>query len=138
MKPALPSIWLGDFESKSEFDQVFQNSLNTSKIFDWIDDQLLVSRHPFSYPAFCAVCENTTKIKINWMFGGWSNLSNSIHPAWTETGICENCGLNSRMRALIDFLKNYIQIDTDLKVYIVEEITPFFKKIKSIISENNW
>jgi hypothetical protein len=42
------------------------------------------------------------------------------------------------MRALIDFLKNYIQIDTDLKVYIVEEITPFFKKIKSIISENNW
>lgn len=130
MKLALPSIWLGDFKSKSEFDQIFNNLLNTSKIYDWIDDRLLISRHPFAFPAYCVVCNKVTNIKIDWMYGGWSNMTRSIHPAWTETGVCGNCGLNSRMRALVDFLISNFQIDNELKVYIAEEITPFFKKLK--------
>jgi len=133
MSETLPSVWLGDFHSKSEFDSKFSNEKNTFEIFDWIDNRMLQSRHPFTYPAYCVVCEKTTKMRISWMYGGWSNMTESIHPAWTETGVCESCGLNSRMRALYDFLKNRIHIETDMRAYIAEEVTPFFRKLKSVL-----
>jgi len=37
------------------------------------------------------------------------------------------------MRALFDFLKNRIHIESDMRAYIAEEITPFFRKLKSAL-----
>lgn len=133
MKSYFPSIWLGDFNSKDEFDKNWQYLEQVSKVFDYIDDRILFSRHPFTIPAFCSACEKITSIKIDWLFGGWSNSTSSIHPAWTETGTCELCGLNSRMRALLDFIKNRIEIRKIKHAYIAEQITPLYKTIKKII-----
>lgn len=134
MKSAtLPSIWLGNFHSKSEFDQKIQQIPQLPNVFDWIDDRLLFSRHPVSYPAYCTVCEQVTKIRLDWMFGGWSNTTASIHPAWTETGVCETCGLNSRMRALMDFIKTHLDLPAIKQAYIAEEVTPMYRKLKQII-----
>jgi len=127
------SIWLSDFQTKSQFDLEVNQIKNTFSVFDWIEDRIITSRHPFFYPAYCEVCGQVTEMKINWMYGGWSNLTESIHPAWTETGICNNCGLNSRMRALFDFLINCLDINAKTKTYIAEEVTPFYKQLKRIV-----
>jgi len=100
-----PSIWLGEFRTKAEFDALAPRLAEAFSVYDWIDDRLLYSRHSFTYPAYCAACEQVTQMRIDWLFGGWSNVTPSVHPAWTETGVCVRCGLNSRMRALLDFLK---------------------------------
>ena len=127
----LPSIWLGDFRSKADYD-VRAPALGAAfSVFDWIDDRMLQSRHAFSFPAYCSTCEKVTKMQITWMFGG-GNLSTSIHPAWTETAACEECGLNSRMRALVHFLKDRSDLTNVRKVYIAEQVTPLFQKLKKM------
>jgi len=133
MTASLPSIWISEFNSKMEFDFYLHETPQISRVIDWIDDRLLFSRHPFSYPAYCVSCEKVSNIKIDWMFGGWSNTTASIHPAWTETAICETCGLNSRMRALLDFVKRRIEIFTIKRAYIAEETTPMYRKLKKTI-----
>jgi SAM-dependent methyltransferase len=128
-----PSIWLGDFRSKVEYDENNAGLAAAFSSYDWIDDRLLHSRHPFSYPAYCTACNQVTKIQIAWTFGGGSNTTASIHPAWTETAVCEGCGLNSRMRALLEFLKTRCDLSVVQKAYIAEQITPFYQKLKTIL-----
>jgi hypothetical protein len=127
-----PSIWLGDFHSKAEYDKNASRLSAMFSIYDWIDDRLLFSRHPFSYPAYCVACDRVTKIQIDWTFRG-VNASGSVNPAWTETAVCEECGLNSRMRALVDFLKTHCDLNTIRRAYIAEQITPAFGKLKSLL-----
>lgn len=127
-----PSIWLGDFRAKSEYDVNAPDLAAAFSVYDWIDDRMLYSRHSFFIPAYCAVCNQVTKIKIDWLFGGISDITHSIHPAWTETGVCEKCGSNSRMRALVAFLKTYCDRDATKKAFIAEQVTPLYQKLKQI------
>lgn len=128
-----PSIWVGDFRSKAEYDNWSAALTAASSVYDWIDDRLLFSRHPFSYPAYCSVCERVTEIRIDWTFGAGGNLCASIHPAWTETALCVRCSLNSRMRALVDFLKTRCDLSAVQGAYIAEQITPLYRRLKRII-----
>ncbi|MGB9873119.1 MAG: class I SAM-dependent methyltransferase, partial [Anaerolineae bacterium] len=133
MPPFFPSIWLGEFRAKVEFDRVASQLAAAFSVYDWIDDRLLHSRHGFLYPAFCSACERVTQMRVNWLFGGWSNVTPSIHPAWTETSVCQRCGLNSRMRALLDFLKTNHILRNIRRAYIAEQITPFYRILKRTI-----
>jgi len=129
----IPSIWLGDFHSKAEYDENAPKLAAAFSVYDWIDDRLLHSRHAFTFPGYCTACNQVTKMRIDWFFGGGSNATASIHPAWTETAVCEECGLNSRMRALFEFLKRRGTLDTPRKAYIAEQITPFYQKLKKML-----
>lgn len=98
-----PAIWLGEFRSKADYDANALKLADAFSTLDWIDDRVLYSRHPFVMKAYCSACENVTQMRIDWFFA-WSDNAASINPAWTETAVCQECGLNSRQRALIDFL----------------------------------
>lgn len=127
-----PSIWLDGFRSKAEYEARTSSLTAAFSVFDWIDDRLLYSRHPFSFPAYCVVCNEVTKMQIDWLYGGWSVTTPSIFPAWTETAACEKCSLNSRMRALFDFLKTGGDLEAIQKVYVAEQVTAFYGKLKTI------
>lgn len=128
-----PSIWLGEFNQKAEFDEVASQLAAAFSVYDWIDDRLLYSRHGFLFPAYCVACEQVTQMRVDWLFGGWSNVAPSIHPAWTETSVCQRCGLNSRMRALLDFLKTRLELRRIKRTYVAEQVTPFYRILKRII-----
>jgi len=128
-----PSIWLRDFRTKVEFDEFAPQLAAVFSVFDWIDDRLLYSRHSFTYPAYCSACEQVTQMRIDWLFGGWSNVTPSVHPAWTETSVCVKCGLNSRMRALLDFLKTRCDLRKIRSAYIAEQLTPFYRILKRLV-----
>lgn len=127
-----PSIWLGDFFSKSDYDSRAQELSASFSVFDHIDDRLLYSRHPMAFPAYCAVCGRVTTMHVNWMFSGGA-AGGSIHPAWTESCVCAGCGLNSRMRALMDFLKTRGRV-ADGPVYVAEQTTPSYRKLKELFA----
>lgn len=135
MAPFFPSIWLGEFSKKAEFDEAATQLGAAFSVYDWIDDRLLYSRHGFLYPAFCRACEQVTQMRVDWLFGGWSNITPSVHPAWTETSVCQRCGLNSRMRALLDFLKTRLDLRRIKRAYIAEQVTPFYRILKRIIPQ---
>ena len=125
-----PSIWLGNFHSKAEWDDRAFQIGEVVSVIDWIDDRMLYSRHPFSFSAYCSACGRVTKMNINWTYGGIGSFPGSVNPAWTETCVCEECGLNSRMRALFDLLNIQYEINSNLRIYIAEQTTPFFQKLK--------
>lgn len=124
------SIWVDDFRAYEQFEMFLSKKLFS--VFDWIDDHLICSRHSISFPAYCSVCEGVTQMHVDWYFGEVEEKG-SIHPAWTETFKCEQCGLNSRMRALWEFVKDRVGFQEIRKAYIAEQITPFYKLLKRYI-----
>lgn len=123
-----PSIWLGNFTSKREFDARTGGAF--FDVLDTIDDRMLASRHGFSLKAYCAACEAITSMSVTWHFCG-TNQNGDVNPAWTETSVCGICGLNSRMRALVDFLTSQYRGPEIRRVFLAERTTPTFKVFKS-------
>lgn len=126
-----PSIWLGDFSCKAEYDSESENLRSTFQVYDWLDDRILYSRHPFAFHAYCAACDKVTPMRIR-----WDGLRNgSSHPAWTETAVCDTCGLNSRMRALICYIKTRVNLNLIRRAYIAEAVTPSYHILDTLVSE---
>lgn len=129
----LPSIWLADFASKAEFDARASELSAQLEVIAAIDDRMLQSRHPFDIKAWCAACGAVTAMRVTWDYCG-TNSMGSVHPAWTETCACNQCGLNSRMRALVDFLVSKLTAPKEAHIYIAEQITASFKIIEKLFS----
>ena len=130
-KSQLPSIWLAEFTSKAEFDAEASELGAQLEVMAAIDDRMLMSRHPFDIKAWCAACKSVTDMRITWHYCG-SNPTGSVHPAWTETCACSQCGLNSRMRALIDLLVSKLNVSQTAHVYIAEQTTVSFKVVQNL------
>lgn len=70
-------------------------------------------------------------MRFDWRYGSVA-ADGSVAPAWTETGVCQRCGLNSRMRALVQFLRRFDSIH-ELQVYVAEQTTPAYDCLKGFI-----
>lgn len=132
-----PSIWLGSFDGKPAFDAQAARLHETFGILDAIDDRMLPSRHPTTLRAYCAACDKATDMRLTWHYCA-ANAEGSVHPAWTETAVCRECGLNSRMRALIDYLRR-LRAGADGarlgRVYCAERTTPSYPVLKRLFAE---
>ena len=64
-----PSIWLGDFRSKKEFDSQAGKLGEVFAVLDQIDERLLSSRHPVELKAYCVACATLTQMHFSWQFG---------------------------------------------------------------------
>lgn len=123
----LPSIWVGTYRSAQEW-AADTGRLALATVVDAIDDRMLTSRHPAVVQAWCAACDSVTPMTVAWHFGQ-TEPDGSVHPAWTETANCQQCGLNSRMRALVDLLRRR---STDGPTFTAERVTisfPVFQRL---------
>ena len=126
-----PSIWVRDFTNKKDFDTSRSEQSSYFNVIGKIDDRMLESRHPFLLKAWCVACQAATEMRVDWHYCG-ASPDGAVHPAWTETCACSVCGLNSRMRALLDCLINKIKAKRESNIYLPEQITPSFKAIKKL------
>ena len=129
----LPSIWLAEFASKAEFDAKAIALGSQLEVIAALDDRMLQSRHPFDLKAWCAACNAVTKIRVTWHYCG-TNGEGSVHPAWTETCACTQCGLNSRMRALFDFIVSRLKANTTTHIYMAEQTTVSFRVMQKLFA----
>lgn len=125
----IPSIWLGAFSCYSDWVHAETALADAFRLLDSIDDRQLLSRHPFNVDAWCVQCTAVKKMQVTWHLNGTSSTG-SIHPAWTETAVCSGCGLNSRMRALLAFLTEYLELSRASHVYISEQVTSMYRLLK--------
>lgn len=125
----LPSPWIAEFASQADYEALAPRWAEAFKAMDAIDDRVLCSRHPFQHPAYCAACERVTAMRVDWLFGGAAGAG-SVAPAWTETAACPECGLNSRMRALIDWLRRSGVAETAREVYLAEQTTASYRLLQ--------
>ncbi len=49
---------------------------------------------------------------------------------WRESLICNNCGLNARLRATLHFLLSNENLNNQSKIYITEQLTPLYDLLK--------
>ncbi len=130
----LPSIWLADFASKAEFDALASELGTQLEVIAEIDDRMLQSRHPFDIKAWCAACNAVTTMRITWHYCG-TDGTGSVHPAWTETCACNQCGLNSRMRALVDFLFSKLNVPRSARIYMAEQTTVSYTAVQKLFDQ---
>jgi SAM-dependent methyltransferase len=103
---SFPSIWVGSFADEAAWNAGAVERDAAFAVFDAIDDRLMSSRHPFDLRGWCSSCQAVRPMAVAWHLGH-VNPAGSVNPAWTANGCCHECGLVSRMRALIDFLRSF-------------------------------
>lgn len=101
---SFPSVWVGTFRNANEWEADAAARDATMAVFDTVDDQMMSSRHPFDIQAWCSACQAVRPMAMAWHLGHVNPIG-SVNPAWTENGCCHECGLVSRMRALVDLLR---------------------------------
>lgn len=126
----LPSIWLGAFESAEHWQRARQAKQvpTVRALCGAIEDRLLWSRHPMDIETWCSACESIQTMHVDWRLGGIAP-DGSVHPAWTETAACRGCGLNSRMRAVMDRLQN-LELASNSRVFVAECVTASFRQLE--------
>jgi SAM-dependent methyltransferase len=128
----LPTIWIGEYINAAEFrnDKLKDDYL---RIAHCIENNCIQSLHPYQDLKYCVVCEKPMEMNVDFRIGG-KTADGAIINAWTETFICPGCGLNSRKRAFIDFLRNKITIPVK-NAYIAEALTPGYKILKFLLPD---
>jgi len=86
----------------------------------------------FDLLARCAYCGKATKMKSDSLYME-TNERGERFPNFRERLICEKCGLNSRLRATYHLLEKLFPDLGSTKVYITEEVTPFYDLLKKRI-----
>lgn len=115
-----PSIWRGAYTSGKDWDDARLQREQFDAATTHVDDGILAPRHIRMLKSWCAACEVVTEMTFHWHFGAVSP-DGSVRPAWTETGDCSRCHLNSRIRALISLVKTK-RLAGD--AFLAEGITP--------------
>ncbi len=80
-----------------------------------------------SISGYCRVCEKNTKFKLNINKKKKINFRGSL--------VCEHCKLGNRKRFMLSFLKDFTKnSDSNLRVFMYEQITKFFRLAQKINS----
>jgi SAM-dependent methyltransferase len=125
-------IWVHDFAKKAEFEQFIQKNLNFLAVVNNIQKSMLKETGPFPLPGYCSVCNKVVNYSFTWYFSQ-VDARGEVHPAWTETCRCPECGLNNRMRAVFDFLITRIPNYQSKQIYIAEYVTAAYKKLAELV-----
>jgi hypothetical protein len=76
----------------------------------------------FVMPGYCVAC-------------GWGNLIVKDYgtrpPPWRETALC-CCGMNTRMRTVLDWLVSKEGASSEARIYCTEATTPFFRSLSGL------
>ncbi|RBP48040.1 methyltransferase family protein [Roseimicrobium gellanilyticum] len=85
---------------------------------------LWARRDSFGTSARCGVCRADAVFEVD------SQWADERGPAWREKMQCRTCGLNTRLRAALQFLLNVAPPHTKPKIYATEQVTAFFQQLK--------
>jgi SAM-dependent methyltransferase len=93
-----------------------------------LERQLAIGQKLFLTPGICFVCSKEVRFETDFLFSG-EPINGIKLPNWRERVICPSCGLNNRMRASIQILEDVLCAKRDARVYLGEQVTPFYAKL---------
>ena len=125
------SIWLTTARSKAEFDQFVRTEQALLGSMAALDERLVDGGLPASFRALCRCCGNLETMIIDTIAG--------LDPAqvsllgWRETAVCQGCGLNSRMRAMVAAVRELRDDGPTTDAYVAEQTTFSFVKLSALL-----
>lgn len=125
----LTSIWSGKYRNQAEWEAQSRSTSEIARLTSEIDDAMVRRTSAFRIGAYCACCASPQNMMFDWSLS--LTQPDKIVIAWTEKLACDNCGMNSRMRAVWDFVTSRLGgLNEGSAVYLPERITPGFVKWK--------
>jgi SAM-dependent methyltransferase len=126
-----PAAAVQEFTSMAEF-AAWKNDNH-----DTLDSRLAreiaalpATAQPFTLPGYCAACQTNRNFRVDTGGDGDRPLDySSIN--WRESLLCDDCGLNNRMRAAVDLFTEHRKDAPSGTVYMTEQVTPLYKWAKS-------
>lgn len=115
--------------TKSEYDtylSVNAYELDKQRAFE---RTLAQSGRPFTIQAECAPCRCTSMFAVDYQFA--YVVDGVLNPNWRERLLCQQCGLNNRMRATIHAFGDLLNPPSNASVLLAEAVTPLAKWMRS-------
>jgi SAM-dependent methyltransferase len=82
----------------------------------------------FTFPGWCAVCDRKTEFLVDHQHALPGPEGGRV-PNWRERQVCSGCGLNSRMRASLEFLRDRARATSRDLIYLTEQSTPMYRAV---------
>jgi SAM-dependent methyltransferase len=92
------------------------------------ESELGKSPPPFTFPGWCPVCEACTEFLVDHQYA-LGGPDGRLLPNWRERQVCGGCGLNSRMRASLDYLREGTGATPRDLIYVTEQSTAMYRAI---------
>lgn len=120
-----PSIWVASYNNFAEWSRATPERDRFGAVAKHLDHQQLGGPHPFTINAHCAYCREVRELGFD--YGITANDRGKLYIGWSEAFWCHSCSMNSRMRAVWDFL-DQANLPEKPEVYMPEAITPFMRQ----------
>jgi SAM-dependent methyltransferase len=79
-------------------------------------------QHTWELPGFCEVCGQDSLFILDWTYAFQTT------PNFRERLLCRSCGLNNRQRFALNWIKKQARTrPAPVRIYLYEQITPFFR-----------
>jgi SAM-dependent methyltransferase len=92
-------------------------------------DCIVEDAEEFEIDGHCGMCGQQTRFVTTFLYSH-VNASGRIIPNWREHLTCTNCRFCNRVRAVVNVMDQCAMLDSDAKIYLTENITPFFDFMK--------
>ena len=76
------------------------------------------------FPGFCQICQKEVDFILD---DKWSGSENCVN--FRERMTCPICGLNNRMRAMMELISEFVDVEKD-SIYMYEQVTTMFKHLE--------
>jgi len=125
-QPFFKKLWLKKIKTQDEFKNLQNFFDERVELFEKPIADRNKDKKTWFLDGYCEPCEKTTSFLTDWSY------SYSDFPNFRERLVCSSCSLNNRQRFIAAFIKKMIKKDdTTAKIYLYEQVTDFFKYIKS-------
>lgn len=128
--PQLEIKKLNSFEAYKEYEQEMRNEYLERNDYE---KSLLTSEEKFEVRGICYSCKKEVNFGVDY-WNCYNENGNKI-PNWRERLVCPDCKLNNRMRLSIHLIDEINKNLSNSKVYIAEQTTQTYRKLKTICRE---
>ncbi|MBI3716195.1 MAG: class I SAM-dependent methyltransferase [Betaproteobacteria bacterium] len=87
---------------------------------------LLHEIEEFQVAGYCHVCAAERNFAVDFLYSSDKTVSGQPIPNWRERMVCDQCGLNNRMRAAIHVLEDYCLAAPKSHVFATEQVTALY------------
>lgn len=120
----------------------FESYMASEEVKNWKSVEISLARanqdqEMYGLPGFCQVCKQSVNFLVDYE-SSFECVDDVKIPNWRESLICPSCNLNSRQRKMAVQLLKAIDRQRGLRVYMMEQVTPFYQWLASNIPQVEW
>jgi len=133
LQESIPSIEFIKIDSFNDFVDYNNRMKNDYLARNKYEKSLLQDEQEFSVRGICISCKKEKDFLVDYLYS--SETGEGRIPNWRERLVCPECQLNNRMRLSLHLIEELKHDLSNSKVYIAEQTTQTYRKLKNICKE---